>query len=44
MSSKFFNLSVKVSRINAQQVRIALAIGSLVLFVLGAGAPFGGSN
>jgi hypothetical protein len=39
VTSKFFNLSVKAGRINSQQVRIALAIGTLVLFVLGAGAP-----
>jgi hypothetical protein len=44
MTSKFFNLSVKAGRIDAQQVRLALAIGTLMLFVLGAGAPFASGN
>jgi hypothetical protein len=39
MSSKFFNLSVKAGRVDQQYVRLALALGALVLFVLGAGAP-----
>lgn len=41
MKSKLFNDSVKVSRVNQQQVRLAIAIGTLILFVLGAGAPGG---
>lgn len=44
MTSKLFNLSVKASRIDAQHVRLALAIGTLMLFVLGAGAPLGSGN
>jgi len=44
MNSKFFNVSIKASKLNQQHVRLALAVGSLVLFVLGAGAPFGGGN
>jgi hypothetical protein len=44
MTSKFFNLSVKAGRIDAQQVRLALAVGTLMLFVLGAGAPFASGN
>ncbi len=40
MKNKLFNLSVKTSQINAQHVRAALAIGTLILFVLGAGAPY----
>jgi hypothetical protein len=39
VTSKFFNLSVLAGLINPQHVRIALAFGTLVLFVLGAGAP-----
>jgi len=39
MKSQLFNLSVKASRLNQQHVRAALAIGTLILFVLGAGAP-----
>lgn len=39
MKSQLFNISVKASQINQQQVRAALAIGTLVLFVLSAGAP-----
>jgi hypothetical protein len=41
MSSKLFNLSIKVGHIDQQHVRMALALGALVLFVLGAGAPVG---
>lgn len=44
MTSKFFNLSVNASRIDAQHVRVALAVGTLILFVLGAGAPLAGGN
>ena len=41
MKSQLFNISLKAGRINQQHVRVALAIGALVLFVLGAGAPCG---
>jgi hypothetical protein len=34
----------KLSFVNEQHVRIALAIGALALFVLGAGAPAGWDN
>ena len=34
----------KLGLINEQHVRIALAIGALALFVLGAGAPAGLDN
>jgi hypothetical protein len=44
MKSQLFNLSVKASRLNQQQVRAALAIGTLILFVLGAGAPLTGGH
>lgn len=44
MKQALFNLSTKVSQLNAQHVRVALAIGSLVLFVLGAGAPSGSGD
>ena len=44
MKNQLFNLSVKTSRINAQHVRAALAIGTLILFVLGAGAPYTGNH
>jgi hypothetical protein len=44
MTSKFFNLGVKAGRIDAQQLRLVLVVGSLVLFVLGAGAPFASGN
>jgi len=44
MKSQLFNLSVKASRLNQQQVRAALVIGSLILFVLGAGAPLTGNH
>jgi hypothetical protein len=39
MTSKLFNLSINASHIDAQHIRIALAVGTLILFVLGAGAP-----
>ena len=41
MKKALFTLSAKVSQLDAQQVRMILAVGSLVLFVLGAGAPAG---
>jgi hypothetical protein len=41
MKQALFTLSTKVGQLDAQQVRIILAVGSLVLFVLGAGAPAG---
>jgi hypothetical protein len=44
MSSKLFNFSVMAGRIDAQHVRLALIVGTLMLFVLGAGAPIGGGN
>ncbi len=39
MKSQLFNISIKTGRINQQQVRAILALGTLILFVLGAGAP-----
>lgn len=44
MKSQLFNLSTKVSRLNQEQVRVALAVGALILFVLGAGAPVGSGH
>ena len=44
MKNQLFNISLKANQINQQHVRIALAIGTLILFVLGAGAPFGSGN
>lgn len=44
MKSKLFNISVKAGQINQQQVRAALAISALILFVLGAGAPVTGNH
>ena len=44
MSSKFFNMSLTVGRIEQQHVRAALILGTLILFVLGAGAPAVGGN
>ncbi|MCL4859487.1 MAG: hypothetical protein KJZ93_08770 [Caldilineaceae bacterium] len=44
MSSKFFNMSLAVGRIEQQHVRAALILGALILFVLGAGAPAVGGN
>ena len=44
MKSQMLNISVKASRINASHVRAALAIGTLILFVLGAGAPCGSGH
>ena len=41
MKSQLFNVSLKANRINQQHVRAALALGTLILFVLGAGAPIG---
>jgi hypothetical protein len=41
MKQTLFNLSTKAGQMNAQQLRLILAVGSLVLFVLGAGAPAG---
>ena len=44
MKNQLFNISLKAGQINQQHVRIALAIGTLILFVLGAGAPFGSGH
>lgn len=44
MKSQLFNLSTKVSQLNQEQVRVALAVGALILFVLGAGAPVGSGH
>lgn len=44
MNSKFFNISVNIGRIEQQHVRTALILGTLILFVLGAGAPAVGGN
>ena len=44
MKSQLFNFSTKVSRLNQEQVRVALAVGALILFVLGAGAPVGSGH
>ncbi|HRW04454.1 MAG TPA: hypothetical protein P5121_05140 [Caldilineaceae bacterium] len=40
----FRKLMSNVGMINEQHIRIALAIGALALFVLGAGAPAGLDN
>jgi len=40
----FRKLMHNVGMINEQHVRIALAIGAIALFVLGAGAPAGLDN
>jgi hypothetical protein len=44
MKQTLFNLSTKAGQLNAQQVRLALAVGTLILFVLGAGAPAGSGD
>lgn len=44
MKSQLFNLSVKAGHLNQQHVRAALAFGTLILFVLGAGAPYTGNH
>ncbi|HMN29372.1 MAG TPA: hypothetical protein PKE45_14580 [Caldilineaceae bacterium] len=41
MKRNFWQLSRTVGQLDAQHVRLALAVGTLVLFVLGAGAPAG---
>ena len=40
----FKRLTTKLGLLNEQHVRIALAVGALALFVLGAGAPAGFDN
>ena len=44
MKRALFNISNKVGQLNVQQVRMALAVGGLILFVLGAGAPTGSGD
>jgi hypothetical protein len=44
MKSQLFNISVKAGQLNQQHVRAALAVGALILFVLGAGAPVLGGH
>jgi len=44
MKSQLFNISLKAGQLNSQHVRAALAIGTLILFVLGAGAPVGSGH
>jgi hypothetical protein len=44
MKPTLFNLSTKAGQLNAQHVRLALAVGTLILFVLGAGAPGAGGD
>jgi hypothetical protein len=44
MKSQLFNISLKAGQLNQQHVRAALAIGALILFVLGAGAPCAGTH
>ena len=39
MKAKLFSASVKAGRIDRNHVRIALAIGTLFLLAIGAGAP-----
>jgi hypothetical protein len=41
MKAKLWQLSTKVGQLQVQHVRLTLAVGALVLFVLGAGAPAG---
>ena len=44
MKSQLFNLSLKAGQLNQQHVRAALALGALILLVLGAGAPCTGGH
>lgn len=44
MKSNLFNVGVKVGRVNQKHVRIAIAVGTLILLVLGSGAPGGVSD
>jgi hypothetical protein len=44
MKRTLFNISRNVSQVNAQQVRVVIAIGTLILFALGAGAPIGNGD
>ncbi len=44
MKSQLFNISMKAGQLNQQHVRAALAVGALILFVLGAGAPVMGGH
>ena len=39
MKRTLFAISRNAGQVNQQHVRLALAIGTLILFVLGAGAP-----
>lgn len=41
---KFNRILFSAGRITERQIRLALAIGALTLFVLGAGAPGAGSD
>jgi hypothetical protein len=41
MKHNFWQLSAKAGKMDVQHVRLAMAVGALVLFVLGAGAPAG---
>jgi hypothetical protein len=41
MKLHLLQMSTQFGQLNAQHLRMALAVGSLVLFVLGAGAPAG---
>jgi hypothetical protein len=41
MKHYLWQLSTKAGQLDIQHVRLAVAVGALVLFVLGAGAPAG---
>jgi hypothetical protein len=41
MKRNLWQLSTTIGQMDTQHVRLALAVGALVLFVLGAGAPAG---
>lgn len=44
MKRNLFNVSIKAGQIEQKHIRIAIAIGTLILFALGAGAPGGVSD
>jgi hypothetical protein len=44
MKNRIRNLNLMAGQINQRHVRISLAVLSLVLFVLGAGAPEAGGD
>jgi hypothetical protein len=44
MNTQLSQLKLGIARLNSRHVRLALVIISLILFVLGAGAPEGNGN